>query len=121
MSDLELRENDVWDITTRSPLTRIDDLTQAEIEQEGTYTLQEVNERIRELLDLAPSDSSAEILMRKVSDGYKGYVKITSQTRKFVGGSTRDSVTDFLDKAFSDIERQIADWKRHRNVRNDDN
>lgn len=92
----------------------MDDHTHEAVSAYGDETMRTINERIRDLLDEAPSDASAELLVRKGTGGYKGMLKIYSQQRKFVGGAQSERFLDVVDEIFREVREQIDDWKRDR-------
>ncbi len=98
--------------------TQIDDETREalrEIEEaQGGDAMKVINDRIRSVLEEAPSDSTAELLVRRTRDGYKGLLKVYSQQRKFVGGQTVGKFADLIEQLFSEVHEQIEDWKRGR-------
>ncbi len=80
----------------------------------GAFAMRRINERIRHLLDIAPSDASAELIIRKSRAGYKGLLKIYSQQRRFTGGNTGRILSEVFDRIFDEVRGQIDDWKGQR-------
>ena len=90
--------------------------SQAEIDKRGSEAMGDIDEAIRQVLEEAPSDSGAELVVRKARGGYKGLLTIYSRQGKFVGGSVGEKLTDVVKKIFSEVHEQISDWKKHRLV-----
>lgn len=74
----------------------------------------ELNERIRGILDEAPSDASAEFEVRKSRGGYRGLLKINSLQGKFIGGGQAKSFSEVVDTIFAQVRAQLRDWRRRR-------
>lgn len=100
--------------------TQMDEATQAELGERGSEAILELNERLQGLLDEAPSDASAEILVRKINGVYRGVLKVASLQRKFAGGSTGVNLTDLFERIFRQVHEQIVEWKRHRQLNTSD-
>jgi hypothetical protein len=74
----------------------------------------ELNQRIRAVLEEAPSDATAELQIQKSRGGYKGFLKVYSRQRKFVGGAESRSFADVVEDLFREVRQQIKEWKRDR-------
>lgn len=94
----------------------IDPVTAQEIVSRGEHTMREINDRIRSLIDCAPSDAGAELVVHKTPVGYKGLLKIHSRHRRFVGGDSGPEFQEVLDRIFEEVREQIEDWKRDRDL-----
>ena len=92
----------------------MDDHTEDTVRAYGDEAMHTINARIRDLLEEAPSDASAELLVRKGTTGYKGMLKIYSAQRKFVGGAQSERFLDVIEECFREVREQIDDWKRDR-------
>lgn len=95
---------------------QIDERTKAEISERGDQVVRDINEQLQRVLDRAPSDASATLLIRKVQDGYKGLLKIYSRQRRFVGGSVDHYLPTVVASIFEEVREQIEDWKRTRSL-----
>jgi hypothetical protein len=82
-------------------------------EQKKDSTL-ELNERIRGVLEEAPSDSTAELHIQKAHGGYRGFLKVYSRQRKFIGGAENKKFADVVEAVFHEVRQQIKEWKRER-------
>lgn len=94
--------------------TRMDGLTRAELQKLGQDAMREINDRIQAVLDRAPSDASAFLLIRLGHRGYKGVLKVASRQRKFIGGGAAADFGDVVDRVFSEVNEQIEQWKKQR-------
>jgi hypothetical protein len=94
----------------------IDPTTQAEIDKRGSETMGDIDEAIRLVLEEAPSDSGAELVVRRTRGGYKGLLTVYSRQGKFIGGSVGEKLTDVVKKIFAEVHDQIGEWKKHRLV-----
>lgn len=97
-----------------------DEITRAELDGHGGCIINEMNERLEEIMDRAPSDSSAELHVRKSESGYKGTLKVNSQQRRFVGGGSGPDIMDVFEKVVDEVQDQISEWSKGRNVTADD-
>jgi hypothetical protein len=74
----------------------------------------ELEAQLRRVMEQAPSDAFAEFMVVRSSDGYKGYLKIYSRQRKFVGGCSGKKLREVVETIFSEIRSQIDSWRRER-------
>jgi hypothetical protein len=75
---------------------------------------QELEMQLRRIMEQAPSDAFAEFMVVRSGEGYKGYLKIYSRQRKFVGGCAGERLRDVVDNIFGEIRGQIDSWRRER-------
>lgn len=92
----------------------IDQNSRAFMEERGSHTQQEINERLSRLLDQAPSDATGELEIRKNAKGYQALLKIFSRQGKFIGGSRGSKLTEVVERIFEEVHDQIKAWKRER-------
>ena len=78
--------------------------------------MSEINNRIEHVLDRAPSDSSANLLLRKSGDGYRAFFKVRSAQGKFAGFIRGKNLIETVDKVLSKVRTQIDDWKETRRL-----
>jgi len=93
-----------------------DSNSQAEIDKRGAEAKNNIDEAIRHVLEEAPSDSGAELVVRKSRGGYKGLLTVYSRQGKFIGGYAGEQLMDVVKKIFSEVHEQIVDWKKNRSV-----
>ncbi len=89
-------------------------------EQDGVKDMSEINSRLVRLLDKAPSDSSANLLLRKTKDGYKAFFRIRSSAafgeKRFAGFISGRRLIDVVEKVMTDVRSQIDEWKLTRRL-----
>ncbi len=78
--------------------------------------IREINDRLKEMMEEAPSDASAELIVRRVGHGFKGFLKVCSSQRKFIGGSAGPKLFEVVNSIFDEVRSQIRTWKRTRFV-----
>ena len=76
--------------------------------------VREINERIKAVLDEAPSDASAELVVRKTKGSYRGFLKLFSRQRRFVGGGSGPRLHDVIEQMVREVRTQIKQWRRER-------
>jgi len=91
----------------------IDERTRLALEG-GEETMREINARIRQLLEFAPSDSTAELEIRKDQHGFQGLLRVFSQQRRFVGGCRHKVFSEMIERVFEEVWTQIEQWKKER-------
>jgi hypothetical protein len=84
----------------RSPVPNIDEL--------------ELRMCLRELMDIAPSDSSAVFFVSQTGHGYKGILKIRSLTGRFVAGAIAPELDALIEAIRQQIHVQLLEWRRNR-------
>lgn len=82
----------------------------------GVEAMQKINAKIRQILEKAPSDATAELEVGRDQDGFHGLLKIVSQQRKFVGGGRGKVFADVIDQIFAEVWKQISSWKKERDI-----
>ena len=92
----------------------MDDETKEALRGRGTEAMRTINDKIRSVLEEAPSDSAAELTVRRAPGGYKGFLRIHSQQRKFVGGGQAQRFSEVVEQMFREVRGQIKEWKRAR-------
>ena len=95
----------------------MDPLTRKTVRESDTDAMTAINSRIRDVLDHAPSDATAELEIRKDKAGFQGLLKVFSRQRKFIGGNRAKTFSDVIDKVFEEVWSQISDWKSERNAK----
>ncbi len=89
-------------------------------EQDGITEMSEINTRLIRLLDKAPSDSSANLLLKKTKDGYKAFFRIRSAVafgeKRFAGFISGRRLIDVVERVMTDVRLQIDDWKLTRRL-----
>lgn len=86
------------------------------LENENQQDVADMKARLSGLLDKAPSDSTATLLIRKDRQGYQGLLKIRSLRSKFVSACRSPNFKQMVDTIMRDTKRQIDDWKKQRLV-----
>lgn len=85
----------------------------------GVTAVQELDRRMKALMEKAPSDATSQLVIRKSKEGYKGLLKITSLQGKFVAGQVHRCFTQMMNELFAEARAQIDQWKRHRFIDSD--
>jgi hypothetical protein len=70
--------------------------------------------KLMDLLEVAPSDSSATSCIRKLKKGYEGFIKITSSQGKFVAKAVAKDPADTVIAMLKQIDDQIKQWRSAR-------
>ncbi len=84
------------------------------LENENQQDVAEMTARLTGLLEKAPSDSSATLLIRKDGDDYQGLLKIRSLHNKFVSACRSSDFKQLVELIIRDTKRQLDQWKRER-------
>lgn len=92
----------------------IDERARVTLSDGGEEAMREVNSRIRELLEFAPSDATAELEIQRDRNGFQGLLRVFSQQRRFVGGSRDKDFSELIDRIFEEVWNQISEWKKER-------
>ncbi len=87
--------------------------------EDGVTEMSEINARLERVLDKAPSDSTANLLLKKTSDGYKAFFKLRSTQSQFSGFIKGACLVDVVERVFREVRLQIDDWKETRHVAED--
>ncbi len=77
-------------------------------------TLREINEKVREVMEEAPSDASVQLVLRRVGRGFKGLLKVYSSQQKFARGARGTGLGEVVNHLFGDVREQIRAWKQAR-------
>jgi len=96
------------------PRFAMDEQTRDALSHGGEEAMREINARIRELLEFAPSDATAELEIRRDRHGFQGLLRIFSQQRRFVGGCRHKVFSEMIDHIFEEVWNQISEWKKER-------
>ncbi len=88
----------------------------SEIGLDAKETMTDINSRIEHVLDKAPSDSTANLLLRKTKDGYRAFLKVRSAQGKFAGFIRGRNLIETVDRVVSQVRKQIDDWKEQRQL-----
>lgn len=83
---------------------------------DGKAAMEEINSRLERVLDKAPSDASADLVLRKTRDGYRAFFKIRSAHKKFGGMIRGRRLLDVVDRVFNQVRGQIDTWKEKREL-----
>ena len=89
---------------------------ESEPDLDAKEAMSDINHRIEHVLDRAPSDASANLLLRKSKDGYRAFFKIRSAQGKFSGFIRGKNLIETVDKVLSRVRGQIEDWKETRRL-----
>lgn len=81
-----------------------------------TKGIHEINAKLERVLDKAPSDSTANLLVRKTKDGYKAFLRIRSTNQRFKSFMSGRRLRDVVERAIKDVRHQIDDWKNTRHL-----
>lgn len=76
----------------------------------------DINSRIEHVLDKAPSDSTANLLLRKTKDGYRAFFKVRSAQGKFTSFIRGRTLIETVDRVVNQVRKQIDDWKEQRQL-----
>ncbi len=84
------------------------------LENENQHDVVEMTARLTGLLEKAPSDSSATLLIRKDGNDYQGLLKIRSVHNKFVSACRSSNFKQLVESIIRDTRLQLEQWKRER-------
>ena len=84
------------------------------LENENQHDVVEMTARLTGLLEKAPSDSSATLLIRKDGNDYQGLLKIRSVHNKFVSACRSSNFKQLVESIIRDTRLQLDQWKRER-------
>lgn len=79
--------------------------------------LQEINARLTEVVEKAPSDANVQFILRRVGQGFKGLLRIRSSRGRFVSGATGEKVVDVVNNMCREVNSQIRRWKGIRELK----
>ena len=71
-------------------------------------------DKLNDLLDVSPSDSSASSSITKTVSGYFGKLQIVSSQGKFIVSTAGHDLDDLVKNLFSQIHRQVTQWRNKR-------
>lgn len=87
---------------------------------EEENAMSEINSRLERMLDKAPSDSTANLLVRRTRDGgYKAFLRIRSVNQRFKAFISGKQLRDVVERVIKDVRGQIDEWKENRELIND--
>jgi hypothetical protein len=98
------------ELTTFPFLSEIDD----DLDENTAITA--INSHLERVLDKAPSDSTANLLVRKTANGFKAFLRIRSTNRKFKSFISGRRLTEVVEHAIRDVRAQIDAWKETREL-----
>ena len=78
--------------------------------------INEIKERLEVILDSAPSDAVARIVVKKIRGGFHAFLRIYSKQTKFLVGASAPHLRDAMNQLFDDVGRQIGSWRDSRTV-----
>lgn len=84
------------------------------IENENQQDIAEMKARLAHLLERAPSDATATLLIRKDGDQYQALFRVRSLRSKFVSACRASNFKQVVDSIIRDTKRQIDEWKKQR-------
>jgi hypothetical protein len=84
------------------------------LDNENQHEVAEMKARLSGLLEKAPSDASATLLIRKDGNDYQALLKIRSLHNKFVSACRSSDFKQMVDTIIRDTKRQIDEWKKER-------
>ena len=84
------------------------------LQNENQDEIAEMTVRLEGLMENAPSDATATLLIRKEGSDYQGLLKIRSLRNKFVSACRAPNFKQMVDNIMRDTKRQIDDWKKER-------
>lgn len=84
------------------------------LDNEDQHEIAEMKSQLEGLMERAPSDASATLIIRKEGSGYQGLLKIRSLRNKFVSACRAPNFKQLVDTIMRDTKRQIDDWKKER-------
>lgn len=85
-------------------------------EGDGVKEMAEINARFERVLDNAPSDSTANLLLRRTKDGYKAFFRIRSTQSRFTGFISGRRLGDVVERVMNDVRLQIDAWRATRRL-----
>lgn len=90
-----------------------------DVSVQSTSEMTAINSRLELMLDKAPSDSSANLLVRKTKDGYKAFLRIRSVNSRFASFIFGAGLIDVVEKVILDVRSQIERWKQTRTLKDE--
>lgn len=120
-SDREGGNHPQWRGEGDEELTRFPFEAELEGDLDEIRGINEINSRLERVLDKAPSDSTANLLVRRTKTGYKAFLRIRSVSRKFKSFVSGRRLMDVVERAIRDVRNQIDDWKENRQLAGDAN
>ena len=78
--------------------------------------INEIKERLETIMDSAPSDAVARIVVKKIRGGFHAFLRIYSKQTKFLVGASSAQLGDAMNQLFDDVNRQIRSWRDARIV-----
>jgi hypothetical protein len=95
---------------------KVDTLPDESAPRPAGEQIQNINRQLQEVLEAAPSDASAELVVQKDTDGYRSLLKIHSLQRRFVTGAHGHLFTEVIEHVLAQVRRQITQWSQERLV-----
>ena len=75
---------------------------------------QEIRQRLQEIIDEAPSDANIKVFLRRIKDGYRGFLRVASSQGEFESQITATKVTLVFEQLCNSVEKQILSWRADR-------
>lgn len=97
------------DETTRALLQHAGDSS-------GDHLVRDFNERVTDLMELAPSDATVSLVLRQERGAIMGHLEIHSIQGKFAAARTDAEVAPVIHAIFAGVEKQIDEWQRNRHI-----
>jgi hypothetical protein len=83
---------------------------------EDAKQIREINSRLQEVIEQAPSDANAQFILRRVGNGFKGLLRIRSSRTRFVGSASGEKLVEVVNRIFNEVNSQIRGWKGKREL-----
>lgn len=87
--------------------------------EEAELEMREVNELLEDVLEKAPSDAAAEILVDRRSGGFDVQLNIHSSQGVFGRGQGGSTFRKVVEDLLTEMRSEIEEWKRHRRLNTD--
>ena len=71
-------------------------------------------DKLNDLLDVSPSDSSASSNITKTVSGYLGKLQILSSQGEFKASTTGHDLDDMIKNLFNQMHHQVTQWRSKR-------
>lgn len=92
------------------------EITTVAFNAEDGVDMSGINAQLERLLDKAPSDSTANLLLKKTKGGYKAFFRIRSAQNRFKGFISGRRLVDVVERVMRDVKSQIDQWKETRRL-----
>ena len=105
-----------WRGDDNRELTAFPYLTEIGCDLNENSAVTAINSHLEGVLEKAPSDSIANLLVRKTASGFKAFLHIRSSKQKFKSFTRGRRLSDVVELAIRDVRAQIDKWKETRQL-----